>query len=1329
MPEHLEAPIEKEMQSSYIDYAMSVIVGRALPDARDGLKPVQRRILYGMYLAGNTHSHPTRKSAKITGDIMGRFHPHGDAAIYDAIVRMTQNFSMNHPLVHGQGNMGCFTKDTKIRLSDGRNLSFGKLIDEQTAGKRHWTFAFNTDTNLIEIAEIKNPRCTRRMAELVSVTFDNGEVIECTPDHRFLMRDGGYKEAKDLVAGSSLMPLYIKLSDGKEDKNLKNYETVLQPNTGKWQFIHHLSDEWNINNRIYARAKGRVRHHIDFDKTNNNPNNIIRLGWKEHWELHHKMASWRHKNDPEYVRKLAEGRSKYIEENRGTFSARLADRNRKNWKDPKYRERRIAAVKTMWRNSDYRARMSAVSSAGLKNRWKSKEFQELMSRTKSAEMKNRWKNEQYKLHMQQLTSKLSAKRFENPKYRQRVSETLTRVMNEPKRIEKSKRTSKALWLKPEYRAHYPDGFFSKIAISAWSKEEYRLKQSQKTRMQWKDPVFRSIAIENSKNVAIKRFKEDPGYMVRLSLISSAALHEKWKDPDYKVRVISSRILKYTASLLNKYPIVTPEIYGQNRYNNCIPTVSKAAKYFPSFEKMLEEAKTLNHKVVSVVWLEKKDDVYDITIDSRHNFSLSAGVFAHNSIDGDNAAAQRYTEVRLEEFAESMLEDIDKESVPFVPNYDNTEQEPLILPSKIPNLLVNGSAGIAVGVATNILPHNLGEVCDAVLAYLDNRDITASELMNYVKGPDFPTGGSVFHSTALTSSYTAGRGTVVIRAKTVTEKLKNRTAIIVTEVPYNVNKAAMVSEIANNVRSKRVTGISDLRDESGKDGIRVVIELKQDAEPDFVLNQLYKHTQLQTSMPVMNIAVIDKHLVTLNLRSYIKTFVDHRVDVIKKRTAFDLKVASDRLHIVDGLIIAVKDIDSVISTIKKSADLKEARSSLISGYGVTEIQANAILDMKLSKLTSLETSLLESEKTELASTISNLNFILANESKVYQIIGDETKAMKQTYARPRRTIIDYNAPIQEFSREDLLTDDETTIILTKNNYIKRLPTGVYRAQDRGGKGIIAIELKEGDFVKQIATCLLKDYLLMLSNKGRAYWLKAYMVPEESRYSIGKAAVNLVKLSEGEKIETIINTRTFAKSFLTFITVKGRIKRTEAEHFSHPRSNGINAIPILAGDELADACLSDGQSELLIATKLGKSLRFMETDIRPMGRTAQGIRGIRLGTNDSVVNIIPARAKDIIASITENGYGKVTELEKYRLQKRGGKGVINVRVKEKVGDVVKVLKVQANDNILMVSSKGLSITFPVESVRVTGRGATGVRLMRLDGGAKVVDAQTLPKQSHQ
>ncbi|MDE1868589.1 MAG: DNA gyrase subunit A [Candidatus Micrarchaeota archaeon] len=802
MPEHLEAPIEKEMQSSYIDYAMSVIVGRALPDARDGLKPVQRRILYGMYLAGNTHNHPTRKSAKITGDIMGRFHPHGDAAIYDAIVRMTQNFSMNHPLVHGQGNMG-------------------------------------------------------------------------------------------------------------------------------------------------------------------------------------------------------------------------------------------------------------------------------------------------------------------------------------------------------------------------------------------------------------------------------------------------------------------------------------------------------------------------------------------SIDGDSAAAQRYTEVRLEEFAESMLEDIDKEAVLFVPNYDNTEQEPLVLPSKIPNLLVNGSAGIAVGVATNILPHNLGEVCDAVLAYLDNREITAAELMNYVKGPDFPTGGSVFYNTALTSSYTAGRGTVVIRGKTVIEKLKNRSAIIVTEIPYNVNKAAMVGEIANNVRNKRIIGISDLRDESGKEGIRVVIELKQDAEPDFVLNQLYKHTQLQTSMPVMNIAVIDKHLVTFNLRSYIKTFVDHRVDVIKKRTAFDLKVASDRLHIVNGLLIAVQDIDSVIATIKKSTDLKEARATLISGYGVTEIQANAILDMKLSKLTSLETSLLESEKSELMTNIANLDAILADEAKVYQIIRDETKLMKQTYARPRRTVIDYNAPIQEFSREDLLVDEETTIILTKNNYMKRLPTRVYRAQDRGGKGIIAIELKENDFVKQITTCLLKDYLLMLSNKGRAYWLKAYMVPEESRYSIGKAAVNLVKLSEGEKIETIINTRIFAKSFLTFITAKGRIKRTEAEHFSHPRSNGINAIPILQGDELADVCLSDGKSELLIATKLGKSLRFKETDIRPMGRTAQGIRGIRLNASDSVVNMISAVAKDLVASITENGFGKVTELEKYRLQKRGGKGVINVRIKDKIGDVVKVLKVQNDDNILMVSSKGLSITFPVASVRVTGRGASGVRLMRLDGGAKVVDGQTISR----
>ncbi len=726
-------------------------------------------------------------------------------------------------------------------------------------------------------------------------------------------------------------------------------------------------------------------------------------------------------------------------------------------------------------------------------------------------------------------------------------------------------------------------------------------------------------------------------------------------------------------------------------------------------------------------------VYDTLIRMAQTFSMNhtlvEGQGNMGSIDGDPPAAQRYTEVRLSKIADEMLADIEKASVPFVPNFDNVEEEPTLLPAKIPNLLLNGASGIAVGVATNIMPHNLSELCDAIIAYIKNHEITSEELLQFIQGPDLPTGGIIFYDNALLSSYITGRGTVTIRGKYNLEKTKNKTAIIITEIPYTINKATMVETIADLVKNKKITGISAMRDESGKEGIRVVIELRQDADTDVVLNTLYKHTQLEISLPVMNIAVIGNNLVTLNLKQFLKIFVDHRIDVIRKRTNYDLNVASERLHIVDGLLVAVNDIDKIITIIKKSADVKAARTTLIEKYSISDKQANAILDMRLSKLTSLETDSLTKEKNELTKGITDLKEILADENKIYGIIEQETKYLKTKYGRERRTTIEKNVPEKEFNREDLITDAETTVILTNNNYMKRIATKVYRSQDRGGKGVIAIQLKEGDYVKQIASCMLKDHLLIISNKGRAYWLKAYMVPEESRYGVGKAAVNLVKLIEGEKVESIINTRIFADSYLTFITSKGKIKKIKAEKFARPRSNGIKAIPILEGDELADVCLSDGKSELFIATRAGKALRFKESDIRPMGRGAHGVRGIRLNANDKVVNVLAAKEQDLIASITENGFGKASELNKYRLQRRGGKGVINLKTKEKTGYVVRVLKVENKDNIILINSKGISITFPVEAVRVTGRAASGVRLMKLDPGAIIVDAQSITKYANQ
>ena len=709
-----------------------------------------------------------------------------------------------------------------------------------------------------------------------------------------------------------------------------------------------------------------------------------------------------------------------------------------------------------------------------------------------------------------------------------------------------------------------------------------------------------------------------------------------------------------------------------------------------------------------------------------NHTLVDGQGNMGSIDGDPPAAQRYTEVRLSKLAEEILEDIERESVPFVPNFDNTETEPVTLPSKVPNLLINGSSGIAVGVATNIMPHNLIEVCDAILAYVDNREITSEQLTKYIKGPDFPTGGTVFYNNALYSSYLTGRGSVTVRGNSTIEETKSEKSIIITEIPHNVNKAQLTADIAHLAKDKKIVGITNIRDESGKEGIRIAIELKKDANPEYILNLLYAHTQLQVTNPVMNIAVMDNSLLTLNLRQFIKIFVDYRFGIVTNRVKFELRTCEERLHIVKGLLIATDNINAVIALIKKSEDTKAARLALIAAYQISEKQANAILDMKLSKLTSLEASSLRTEQADLDTKITQFNLTLANPPMIYDIVKEETLYIKEHYGIPRRTRIEGSELPLEIEQEDLIEDTDTTIILTSNDYVKRMPVKSYKLQERGGRGVKAIELKEGDFAKQILDCRTKDTLLAMSTKGRAYWVKAYQIPEGDRYGSGKAAINLFKLQEGEKIEVLINTREFAGSFIVFITSRGTIKRVHAEKFAKPRSNGVNAIPLAANEELADVCVSRGGTELFVSTVLGKSIRFAEDDIRAMSRMAHGIRGIRLKGEDRVVNIAPVSKSDLIMSVTEKGFGKITELGKYRLQHRGGGGVLNIKANAKTGRVVKSLKVADTDTVLLISSNGISIQFPVSSVRKTGRSASGVRIMRLDQGSQVVDAQVIGGQ---
>ncbi len=718
--------------------------------------------------------------------------------------------------------------------------------------------------------------------------------------------------------------------------------------------------------------------------------------------------------------------------------------------------------------------------------------------------------------------------------------------------------------------------------------------------------------------------------------------------------------------------------------------------------------------------------YDALVRMAQDFSMNhllvQGQGNMGSVDGDPPAAQRYTEVRLERYAEELLLDIEKRPVRFVPNFDNTVEEPVVLPSKMPNLLVNGSSGIAVGVATNILPHNLREVCDAIIAYIDNHDITPHDIMDIISGPDFPTAGHVFRDEGLMKSYLTGRGSVTVRAKSGIEDKKGGRSIIVTEIPYTVNKSVLLERIADLVRSKSLVGISSLRDESSKKGIRIVMDLKREAEPEYVLNTLYAHTNLQITLPVMNVAVIGNRLLTLNIRDFIRVFVDHRIETITNITKYNLKHAQDRLHIVEGIIIAIEHVDDVVETIKGSADVHAARESLMRIYKVSERQAEAILEMQLRRLTNLEESTLKEERGALVSEIESCSLVLSDTRHVYQIIRDEMTDIKSRYGRDRRSYIEENLDIKNIENEDLIKDEESVVILTNMNYMKRLPAAAYKLQSRGGKGVISIDMREGDYVRGAVSCMSKDYLLVITDKGKAYWLKAYAVPEGNRYSSGKAAVNLVNIHKDENIVCVVNTRGFGEKYLVFATKSGKVKRVSTSAFSRPRANGIRAMPEI-DDNLVSVCVTDGKSELFIATRNGKGIRFVESDVRAMGRTAYGVRGIRLAKDDSVIGTVVAGPGQEVVTITEKGFGKATVISRYRLQSRGGKGVLNIRASEKVGKAVRVLSCSDDDNVLMMSSNGISIEFKVSSIRVTGRNASGVKLMSLEPGASVVDAQTI------
>jgi DNA gyrase subunit A len=714
-------------------------------------------------------------------------------------------------------------------------------------------------------------------------------------------------------------------------------------------------------------------------------------------------------------------------------------------------------------------------------------------------------------------------------------------------------------------------------------------------------------------------------------------------------------------------------------------------------------------------------VYDALVrlaqDFNMRYPLVDGQGNFGSVDGDPAAAYRYTEARLAAIAEELLADIDKNTVDFIPNFDETTEEPLVLPSRIPNLIINGSSGIAVGMATNIPPHNLGEVIDGLARLIDNPDATLKDLMSSIKGPDFPTGGIIHGVDGIMQAYNEGKGLIKVRAKARIEREhRGGENIIITELPYQVNKARLIEKMAELVREKTIEGISELRDESDRDGIRIVIELKRGEMAQVVLNNLYKHTQMETTFGIILLALVNGQPRILTLKRMLSHFMQHRRDVVLRRTRFELKKAEERAHILEGLKIAIDYLDAIIALIRSSKTPEEARNGLVREYPLTEIQAQAILDMKLQRLTGLEREKIVREYADTLKDIARLKAILENEALVSQIMKDELLEIRKTYADERKTEI--TSETKEITMEDLITDEEMVITLSHQGYIKRNPLSAYRSQRRGGKGLIGMETKEEDFVSELFIGATHDYMLFFSNLGRLYWLKIYQIPEAGRAAKGKALVNLLALSEGERITTALPVRTFKEGFLVMFTKNGTVKKTALEEYSNPRGKGIIAVTLDEGDELISVRKTDGKSDLIIGTKKGLSIRFNEEDAREMGRTAKGVRGIRLVKGDEVVSAEVAGEKTAILTVTEKGLGKRSKIEEYPVQSRGGKGVISIKIIEKGGKAVGLMQVRDEDEVVMITSSGKLIRTLAGNISLHGRNTQGVKLMDVEGDDKIV-----------
>jgi DNA gyrase subunit A len=1232
--------LESEMKRAFIDYSMSVIMSRALPDVRDGLKPVHRRILYAMNDMGLTSRSAYKKSARVVGETLGKYHPHGDQAVYDSMVRMAQDFSLRYPLVDGQGN-------------------FGSVDGDSAAAMRY-----------------------------------------CVTGDTLLLTEEGMMEIKDV---SDEVETDIDLKIMNYQHNVTKASKFF--NSGKHPTIH-------LQTLQGYELEGSYNHPL---LTWVNDNGLPHIKWKALEDLS--------END-------------FVVLNRKTNLFNIKEIKLQQYFPP-ITNKQINFDLPKILNNDLAFLLGALVSEG------SFHNNQILFNNANEEFYNLVKqailNQFQKINLYERKLKTS-NCVELSIYPKQIVQFLiniglTQVKSDEKEIPhtilKAKKETIVAFLKGLFEGDGSvifktdkrhGGHSIELTYNSKSKKLiYQLKTlllnfgivTTKPYVDKRNNCYKLIVSDISN---IKKFRDEIGFacskksniLEKVNLINE----DRMSKNDY--------IPFLSEYLRNKYDHQVIKKHNFDRYNKLKEKYEILASIVDSVDKkLLDELLKYEYffnQVKTIKPTNQEKNVYSLRVDSNCHSYIANGFTNHN------------TESRLAKISALMLQDIEKETVEWTDNFDGSLKEPLMLPAVLPNLLVNGSSGIAVGMATNMAPHNITEVIDGTIQVIDNPDISTADLMETIQGPDFPTGGIIYGRGGILQAYSEGKGLVRVRAKTHFEGDEKK-KIIITELPYQVNKANLLKTIAELVKDKKIEGISDLRDESDREGMRVVIELKRDAIEDVVLSQLFKHTEMQTTFGINNLAIVEGEPKILKLKEIIQHFIEYRVLVITRRTNYDLKKAQEKMHILEGFMIALKNIDEVIKIIRASKTVDEAKQRLIQRFEFTDIQVKAILDLRLQKLTGMEIEAVERDYNETKKLIEQLEWLLSDKQHILDEIKRELIDIKEKFGDERRTqIVEGEIDID---MEDLIPVQDVVITITETGYIKRIPCETYRVQRRGGKGLVGMKTKEEDIVVDSFITSTHDYIMFFTNQGKCFWLKGYKIPEGSRHHKGKAIINLLpRLEEGEYVETAIPIHEFDENhYLVFATKNGIIKKTVLSAYSNIRVNGVRAINLDEGDELIETRLSDGNQTIMIATANGQACRFDEKETRAMGRVTRGVIGVRLRKGDKVVSMAVVGEEGNLLTITENGYGKRSPIQEYRKTHRGSKGVRTIVTNERNGKVLWVREVEEDDEIMLTSREGMMVRIPVNGIRVQGRNTMGVTIMRLNEDDKVVSVAKIVEKDEE